>query len=238
MLGIIGGTGFYALGKKLGESDVLTPYGTARLQKVALLDEEMVFIPRHGERHTIPPHRINYRANVAALKKAGVTGVIAVYSAGAISRFRPGDIVLVDDFIGFWQPETFYDDFSGGIKHTDFSEPCDIEMRKRLRAVASAGKVKLATGGIIGCTPGPRYETKSEVKALRRMGANLVNMTAAREMALLGEAEIDFAAVAVATNWAAGVGKKPVDAADVLGRMRGAYGQLVALMGNFAEEIV
>jgi 5'-methylthioadenosine phosphorylase len=238
MLGIIGGTGFYSLGKNLGESDVLTPYGTARLQKVALLDEKMVFIPRHGERHTIPPHKINYRANVAALKKAGVTGVIAVYAAGVISKFRPGDIVLVDDFIGFWQPATFYDDFSTGIKHTDFSEPCDPEMRKRLRAIASVGKVKLKTGGIIGCTRGPRYETKGEVKALKRMGANLVNMTAGYEMALLGEAEIDFAAVAVGTNWAAGISKKPVGAEEVLGKMHGAYGQLMALIGNFAEEIV
>lgn len=238
MLGIIGGTGFYTLGKKLGEADVLTPYGTARVQKVSLLDEEMVFIPRHGERHAIPPHRINYRANIAALKKAGVTGVIAAYSAGVISRFRPGDLVLVDDFIGFWQQDTFYDDFSAGIKHTDFSEPCDPEMRRRLRAVASAGRVKLGSGGIIGCTNGPRFETKSEVKALKKMGANLVNMTAAREMALLGEAEIDFAAIAVATNWAAGIGKKPVDAEDVLERMQSAYGQLVALIGNFAEEIV
>jgi 5'-methylthioadenosine phosphorylase len=238
MLGVIGGSGFYSLGKRLGENDVLTPYGTAKLQMVSLGGEKMIFIPRHGVKHTIPPHRINYRANIAAMKKAGVTGVISVYASGVISKYKPGDLVLVDDFIGLWTPATFYDDFGAGIKHKDFTEPCDREMGKRLMEVAAVGRVKLKTGGIIACTPGPRFETKAEIRLLKKAGANLVNMTAGYEMALLGEAEIDYAAVAVGTNYAAGISKKPLSAEETLEAMRTAYGKLMALVGNFAQEIV
>ena len=238
MLGIIGGSGFYALGKKLAETDVLTPYGTAKLQMVSLLGEKLVFIPRHGVRHTLPPHKINYRANIAALKKAGVTGVMAVYASGVISKYKPGDIVLVDDFISLWQHATFYDDFSGGIRHTDFSEPCDMEIRKKLLEVAAVSKVKVKTGGIMACTRGPRFETKAEIRLLKKAGANLVNMTAGYEMALLGEAEIDYAAIAVGTNYATGISKKHLSAEETLGTMHTAYGRLMTLIGNFAGEIV
>ncbi len=238
MIGVIGGSGFYSLGKKLAENDILTPYGTARLQMVSLLGEKMVFIPRHGVKHTLPPHKINYRANIAAMKKAGVTGVIAVYASGVISQYKPGDLVLVDDFIGLWSPATFYDDFSAGIKHKDFTEPCDREMRGKLREIADVSKIALKTGGIIACTPGPRFETKAEIRLLRKAGANLVNMTAGYEMALLGEVEMDFAAVAVGTNYAAGISKKPLSTEETLARMHTAYGKLMALIGNFAQEIV
>jgi len=238
MLGIIGGSGFYSLGKKLAETDVLTPYGTAKLQMVKLLGEKMVFIPRHGEKHTLPPHSINYRANIAALKKAGVTGVIAVYASGVISKYKPGDLVLIDDFIGLWSPATFYDDFGAGIKHTDFTKPYSGEMNEKLQEIAGVNRIALKTGGIVACTRGPRFETRSEVKMLGKMGANLVNMTVGYETALLGEAEIDCAAIAVGTNYAAGISKKPLSAEETLEAMRRAYGKLVTLVGDFAEEIV
>jgi len=243
MLAVIAGTGFYSLGKKIEESDFMTPYGPAGLQLVSLMGEQLIFLPRHGTRHRLPPHRINYRANVAALKKAGVTGVLAIYSSGAISKYKPGDIVLIDDFMALGpqgHPVTFYDDFSEGLRHTDFSEPFSKEMKAKLREVAGVEKVNLKSGGIVATVPGPRYETKSEIKALKKLGANLVNMTSAPEMTLLREAEIDFAAVAVVTNYAAGVSKtkKPINAQENLAVMKGVYGKLVALIGGFVEEIV
>ncbi len=238
MLGVIGGSGFYSLGKKLAETKVLTPYGATKLQTVSLLDEKMLFIPRHGDKHTIPPHKINYRANIAAMKKAGVTGVIAIYASGVISRYKPGDLVLVDDFIGLWQPATFYDDFGAGMKHKDFTEPCSRDMRGKLQEIAGVSRIALKTGGIIACTPGPRFETKAEIALLKNAGANLVNMTAGYEMALLGEAEIDYAAIAVGTNYAAGISKKPLRVEETLEAMRTAYGRLTTLIGNFAEETV
>lgn len=238
MLGVIGGSGFYSLGKKLAERSVLTPYGTAKLQIVSLLGEKMVFIPRHGVKHTLPPHKINYRANIAAMKKLGVTGVIATYACGVISGYKPGDMILADDFIGLWTPATFYDDFTAGIKHTDVTTPCSAQMRQKLQEIAGVSRIALKRGGIIACTMGPRFETKAEIRLLKNAGANLVNMTAGYELALLGEAEIDCAAIAVATNYATGISKKPLSAEETLETMRSAYGKLVTLIGNFAEETV
>ncbi|MHA2066241.1 MAG: MTAP family purine nucleoside phosphorylase, partial [Candidatus Thorarchaeota archaeon] len=196
MLGVIGGTGFYSLGRKVDERDVVTPYGVARLLLVSVAGEKVVFIPRHGRSHTIAPHMINYKANIAALEKVGVTGVLSFYSSGIISKYKPGDMVLVDDFIGLFTPATFYDDFTGGMKHVDFTEPFSKDMRKILKGVAAVNKLKLKTGGIIAATRGPRFETKSEVRLLKKGGANMVNMTCGYEMVLLGESEIDFASIA------------------------------------------
>lgn len=238
MLAVIGGTGFYSLGKKLEERDVMTPYGPATLQLVSLVDEKLVFLPRYGRKHLIPPHRVNYRANIAALEKAGVTGVITTYAAGILSKYKPGDLVLLDDFMGLWNPTTFFDDFSAGAKHVDFSAPFSKEMKAGLREVAAVGKTKLKSGGIIATTRGPRFETKTEAGALKKLGANLVNMSAAYELALLGESEIDCAAIAVATNYATGMSKKPPSHEETLRVMRGAYGSLMALIGGFAEEVV
>lgn len=238
MLAVIAGTGFYSLGKKLEELEVVTPFGVAGVQRVSLLEEEMLFIPRHGPGHTIPPHKINYRANVYALRKLGATGALTIHAAGIISKFRPADLVFIDDFISFWSPCTFYDSFAAGMTHANFSAPFSADMRKRLVEVSAAAKVKIKSGGIIATTPGPRYETRAEVKALKKLGANLVGMTAGYELALLGESEIDFAAIAVGTNYAAGISKKPVHSEGVMTAMRSAYGKLTTLIGGFAQEIV
>lgn len=238
MLAVIGGSGFYSLGRKIKDVKVTTPYGKAVLSKISFLDEELIFLPRHGKNHTIPPHKINYRANIAALEKIGVTGVLAFYSCGIISKYKPGDIILIDDFIGLWTPATFYDDFSGGIKHVDFTRPFSSEMNDIIKEVAAINKLKLKKGGIVAATPGPRFETKSEVKVLKKLGANLVNMTCGYEMSLLGESEIDSAAIAVASNYAAGISKKPLSAEETLGVMKDAKGKLHTLIEGFLKEVV
>ena len=238
MLAVIGGSGFYSLGRKIKDIKVSTPYGKAVLSRVSFLGEKLVFLPRHGKSHTIPPHKINYRANIAALEKIGVTGVISFYSCGILSKYKPGDIILVDDFIGLWTPATFYDDFSGGIKHVDFTTPFSSDMKDILREVASVNRLKLKKGGVVVATPGPRFETKSEVKLLKKVGANLVNMTCGYEMGLLGESEIDFAAVAVGSNHAAGISKRPLSAGETLKVMRNAKGKLNTLVEGFLKEIV
>lgn len=238
MLGVIGGTGFYTLGRKVDARDVMTPFGVAHLELVSVAGEEMVFIPRHGKDHSLAPHMINYRANVAALEKVGVTGVLSFHSCGVVSKYKPGDLVLVDDFIGLFTPATFYDDFSGGMKHVDFSEPFSPEMKRILKGVASVNKVTLKTGGIVAATPGPRFETKSEVKLLKKLGANLLSMTCGYEMALLGESEIDFASVAIASNYATGIKKEAPSAKGVLEVSSKSKGRLLTLIQGFAKEIV
>lgn len=238
MLAVIAGTGFYTLGKKIKDMNVSTRYGKATLSSVSFLGEKLVFLPRHGRSHTLPPHRINYRANIAALEKIGVTGVLSFYSTGIISKYKPGDLILVDDFIGFLTPATFYDDFKGGIKHVDFTEPFSSDMKDILTEVASVNRLKLKKGGVMAATPGPRFETKSEVKFLKKLGANLVNMTCGYEMGLLGESEIDFAAVAIGSNYAAGISKKPLSAEETMKVTRGAKGKLNTLIEGFLKEIV
>ncbi|MEW6721700.1 MAG: MTAP family purine nucleoside phosphorylase [Candidatus Micrarchaeota archaeon] len=238
MLAVIGGSGFYALGKKISRERIGTEFGDAVVHKVRVLDEDVYFIPRHGEGHSIPPHRINYRANVRALMELGASGVITVHACGAISKYRPSDIALIEDFIGlFCPPATLFDDFSAGMRHRDFTRPFSARMQETLAEVAAVAGVKLKKGGIVATTPGPRFETPAEIRALKRLGANLVSMTAAYEMTLLGEAEIDFASIAVATNYAAGIGKTPLSGEEAVKVMKGAYGHLLALIGGFAEEV-
>jgi 5'-methylthioadenosine phosphorylase len=238
MLAVIGGTGFYRLGKDLERKQVITPHGIATVNMVSVAGKKMVFIPRHGRSHSLPPHRIDYRANISALEKLGVTGVLSFYSSGVISKYTPGDLVLIDDFIGLWTPATLYDDFTGGMKHVDFTEPFSKDMKKLLMECAAVTKIKLKKGGIIAGTTGPRFETKAEIRLLKAAGANLVNMTCGQEMALLGESEIDFASIAVASNYAAGVKKKPLSGEETLKVAHAAKGQLNTLIQRFVKEIV
>ncbi|MBU0531901.1 MTAP family purine nucleoside phosphorylase [Candidatus Micrarchaeota archaeon] len=238
MLAVIGGTGFYSLGKEIESRDIVTPYGVATLHMVSIAGTNIVFIPRHGKGHTVAPHKVNYRANIAALEKIGVTGVLSFYASGIISKYKPGDLILIDDFIGLWTPATFYDDFSAGMKHVDFTKPFSDEMKKILQEVAAVNKLKLKKAGIMAATRGPRFETRAEIKFLKKTGANLVNMTAGYEMALLGESEIDFAAIAVASNYAAGISKKPLTAEETLEVMAKSNGKLLTLVQGFVKEII
>lgn len=220
MLAIIGGSGFYHLGKEIDRIPVVTPYGNTEVVHARLHGkEEILFIPRHGASHSIPPHRVNYRANIYALKKLDASAVFAAYASGVISKYKPGELILLDDFIGFDAPATFFDDFSSGIKHIDFTEPFDSALQDNVLEIAAALRIKIKKGGIIATTRGPRFETRAEIKALRQMGANLVNMTSAYEISLLREMEIPFAAIAVATNYACGVSKRRLSAAGAIAQM-------------------
>ena len=215
MLGIIGGSGFYKLGKTIDKIPVITPYGHVIVNRTKVHKEEILFIPRHGESHNIPPHKVNYRANLYALKKAGATVLFATYAAGIVADYKIDDLILIEDFIGFNAPITFFDDFSSGIKHTDFSQPFDSEWQNAVLEAAAAEKIKIKKGGIIATTHGPRFETKAEVQILKKVGANLVNMTSAYEITLAKELELPLAAIAIATNYAAGITKKKQSAEEV-----------------------
>ena len=237
MLAFIGGTGFLGLGKVKETLDVLTPYGTAVVHCVRMLDEELYFIPRHGDMHRIPPHKVNHRANVHALRKLGAKAVFATYACGVISEYKIGDLVMVRDFLGLNTPITFYDDFSGGAKHFDFSNPYDKELMDAVREIASVDRIKLGDSGVVATTVGPRYETKAEISALKKMGANLVSMTHAYEATLVNEAEIPYAALAIGTNYACGVRKKPVSHDEVIFQMEKAKGKIETIIGGLLEVV-
>ncbi|MEW6529032.1 MAG: MTAP family purine nucleoside phosphorylase [Candidatus Micrarchaeota archaeon] len=209
MIGIIGGSGISALlkSRKFSECKTNTPYGTVYLYSGKIDKMDCVFVLRHGKNHQLPPHKVNYHANIWALKQHGITEAIAIYAVGIISKFTPGDLVVAEDFIGFNAPITFFDDFKNGIKHTDFSEPYPKEMQTKLFRAAENAAIPLKKNGIIATTHGPRFETRAEIKALKIIGANLVSMTNAYEATLFRELEIPVAGLCIATNYASGISR-------------------------------
>jgi len=237
MIGIIGGSGFYFLEENAEEVNVITPYGDVVVQKTRVLEKDVAFIARHGKEHSIPPHKVNYRANIAAFNKIGVDAILGTYAAGIISKYEPGDVIVPDDFIGLLTPATFFDDFSGGMKHIDFSQPYDENLKRLLFAVAKVNDIPVKKGGIIATTAGPRFETKAEIKALKSLGANLVSMTHSYEAALIGELGIPYLAIAVGTNYACGISKERLTSDEVIAHMEKAKDKTITLVQGMIKRI-
>ncbi|MBD3398229.1 S-methyl-5'-thioadenosine phosphorylase [Candidatus Micrarchaeota archaeon] len=219
MIGIIGGSGIYSLGNMERET-METPYGEIELYRGRSGGKDILFIPRHGEEHGTPPHKVDYKANIWAMKEEGVDALVVFYAAGSIGDYKPGELVLLEDFIGFYSPITYYDEFKEKIMHADMSEPYSKKARKIVECAAKKAGIELRSGGVVATTHGPRFETRAEIKALGGMGANLVNMTSAYEATLAGELGIPLCGIAVATNYAAGVkGKESLGHGEVLEKM-------------------
>ena len=168
--------------------------------------KRLVFLPRHGEGHAVPPHRVNFRANLWSLKELGVERIIATNAVGAIDEeLQPGSIVVPSDIIDFTKsrPNTFYE--GSPVTHVDISAPyCPTIMRNLSDAAASMGR-KGKDGIVMACTEGPRYETPAEIRMLRTLGGGIVGMTAAPEVFLARELEMCYASVCFVSNMAAGL---------------------------------
>lgn len=212
-LAVIGGTGLNDLSDLdiTGQEKVTTPYGeaSAPLVRGRLADKPLVFLARHGEGHRIPPHAINYRANIQALKQAGVQAVIAVAAVGGIREdMVPGSVALPDQIIDYsWgRSHSFYDGSDGGLEHIEFDPPYDESLRQSLLDAAVQAGIDLIPDGTYGCTQGPRLETAAEIRRMRQDGCDIVGMTGMPEAALAREAGLAYACLAVNVNWAAGLG--------------------------------
>ncbi|MFH1306485.1 MAG: MTAP family purine nucleoside phosphorylase [Candidatus Micrarchaeota archaeon] len=208
MIGIIGG---YFLSKnfdKLAKKTIPTPYGKTDVFFGKIGNAEGAFIPRHGMKHTIPPHKVNYMANVWSLKEIGVKNAMTIYSCGIIRNYAVGDLILADDFIGFYSQITFFDDFSKKIVHTDVVEPYTKKLQRKVLDSSRKMRIECKTGGIIATYPGPRFKTRAEIKALKIMGANLTSMTNAYEITLLSEVKIPTVGLCIGTNYATGIRKE------------------------------
>lgn len=210
-LALIGGSGLARLQEM--EIDrrelVQTPYGapSAALTFGRLFGRKIVFLARHGERHTIPPHKINYRANIRALKQSGVDGAIAIAAVGGIHcDLEPGCLVVPDDIIDYThgRPHTFFEDGLDAVTHIDFTHPYSVRLRVRLIEAAERAGLFICRSGTYGCTQGPRLETAAEVRRMERDGCDLVGMTGMPEAALAREQGMDYACCAVVVNRAAG----------------------------------
>jgi 5'-methylthioadenosine phosphorylase len=212
MLAIIGGTGLTKLSTLAvtHRQVIRTPYGepSAALVFGELAGHRALFLARHGHGHTIPPHRVNYRANLWALKEQGASCILAVASVGAIRACRPGDLVLPQQLIDYtWgRPQTFFDGGDQQVVHVDFTHPYAQRVRAICLAGARHGKVALQDGGVYGAVSGPRLETAAEIDRMDRDGATMVGMTGMPEAALARELGVDYASVCVVVNHAAGRG--------------------------------
>ncbi len=221
---IIGGTGFYQMDSvTLKEKKLVdTQYGavTVSIYK-GNTGEEFAFLPRHGEGHVSAPHKINYRANIMALKLIGVERIIGICSVGSLrKKIKPGELVLVDQFLDFTKsrPATFFED-EGHVVHTDVTEPYCPDMRESIASLA-CGSVKLHKQGTYVCAEGPRFETAAEIKMFAAMGGDVVGMTGVPECVLARELGMCYACISVVTNYAAGIGEEPLRHGDVKEQMK------------------
>jgi 5'-methylthioinosine phosphorylase len=213
MLGIIGGSGLNRIAEleATRRVAVTTPYGepSAALTFGRLHGVDVVFLARHGDGHTIAPHRINYRANIKALHAQGVRNVIAVATVGGIrEELGPGTLVVPDQLIDYThgRENTFFDGVVQVLQHIDFTRPFHDAMRGRLLQAGRHSGETLHDGGVYGATQGPRLETAAEINRMARDGVDVVGMTGMPEAALARETGIDYAMLCVVVNAAAGRG--------------------------------
>ncbi len=214
MLAVIGGSGLTQLAS-LAETRrevVRTPYGepSGTLTFGRIGQQEVVFLARHGHGHTIPPHRVNYRANLWALvKAAGAEGILSVASVGGIrADLGPGTLVVPHQIIDYtWgRMHTLFDGGDAPVVHVDFTEPYDRALRERLLCAADALGLKVSGSAVYAATQGPRLESAAEIDRLARDGADIVGMTGMPEAGLARELEVPYAAICAVANWAAGRG--------------------------------
>jgi len=217
MLGIIGGTGLTQLANlQITRRQLIrTPYGepSGPLTFGEIGGKELIFLPRHGNGHTIPPHNINYRANIWALHSAGVQDIVAVATVGGIhAELGPGAIALPDQIVDYTygRKNTYFDgenkDYIQPVKHIDFTEPYCSRLRALCLKAAEGVGESLHDGGVYAVVQGPRLETAAEINRLERDGAAMVGMTGMPEAALARELEISYAAICPVANHAAGRG--------------------------------
>lgn len=209
-VGVFGGSGFYRF---LDDAEVITvdtPWGTpsapVTIAPVAGLD--VAFLPRHGVHHELPAHRVDYRANVAAMRALGVRALFAPFASGSLrSEIAPGDLVVVDQLVDRTQGrvDTFYEHFADGPEHVSFADPYDADLRRILVDAARAEGATVHDGGTVVVINGPRFSTRAESQWYARMGWDLVNMTQSPEAPLAREAGLPYAGLALVTDYDAGL---------------------------------
>lgn len=206
---IIGGTGVYSPDIFSSVKDIVieTNYGNVNLIKTNYKENTVYFLERHGKGHSVPPHKVNYLGNIAALKKIGVENIFATAAVGSLSvDMPPGTFVIIDQFLDFTTGRTStYFDGSGGVVHIDMTEPYCPELRNTLINCCIDYSINYSEKGTYVCTQGPRFENKAEINMFRILGGDVVGMTNYPEVVLAREANICYAAIAMVTNFAAGI---------------------------------
>lgn len=245
-VGIIGGTGLTTLSglEITGEREVQTPWGapSSPLVEGILGEQRVIFLSRHGNPHRIPPHQVNYRANLWALQNAGVRTVVGVNAVGGIHPVMgPAHIVIPDQIIDYtWgRGSTFFEGELDAVTHIDFSFPYTESARAVLVEAASKLDVPISDFGVYGATQGPRLETAAEIVRLERDGCDLVGMTGMPEASLAAELKLNYVCLGLVVNWGAGksdhiITMEEIEAAIEQG-MSGVKRILVEAMGGLGD---
>ncbi|GFO71432.1 5'-methylthioinosine phosphorylase [Bathymodiolus japonicus methanotrophic gill symbiont] len=220
---IIGGSGLTKMGslKIIEQTHQQTPYGlpSSACTIGELCGQTIIFLARHGDPHTIAPHKVNYRANLWALKQAGAEQIIAVAAVGGITpEMQPARIAIPEQIIDYSydREHTYFAAELEPVNHIDFSYPYDENLRQQLINSATALQLNIQPNGVYGCTQGPRLETAAEITRLQRDGCDLVGMTGMPEAALARELEIPYACIAVVANWAAGKSSGEISMPEII----------------------
>jgi len=231
--GIISGSGAYDLGAEIIEEvEVKTPYGkpSSKVQLVDIGGKHAAFIRRHGPEHTIPPHMINHRANIYALHSLGVEALISIGSVGSLKEeIRPPAVVIPEDYISLFRTDTFFDE---EVRH--ITPSMSEVIRKGLRESADRLNIPVHYGGVYVQTPGPRPETRAEIRMLSNF-ADIVGMTVGSEATLAKEMEMDFAAICSVDNYAHGIGGEIPDFQEILSNARKNQERTKAIVRDFVE---
>lgn len=225
-IAVIGGSGFNQLPGlvALGEEEPDTPYGqpSAPIQRGRLADAELLFLSRHGLQHHIPPHRVNYRANLWALKQLGAERVVGLAAVGGIQApYAPRVLALPTHLVDYThgRDQTFHEGGEAGVVHIDFTWPYCEPLRAELSRLGRSLGIDLVDGGTLGVTQGPRLETAAEIRRLERDGCDLVGMTGMPEAALARELGLCYASLAFVVNWAAGKTAREIHFAELEANM-------------------
>ncbi|MEO5342292.1 MAG: S-methyl-5'-thioinosine phosphorylase [Gammaproteobacteria bacterium SHHR-1] len=237
MLGIIGGSGLDRMpGLSLHqEIHCDTPFGapSGPLLKGERAGRSLLFLPRHGAEHRIPPHKINYRANIWALSQQGVDRLVGMAAVGGINRaMPPGSLVIPDQIIDYTygREQTFFDGEFQPVEHLEFAQPYCPRLRQQLLQAARQADQNVINGGCYAAVQGPRLETAAEISRLARDGADLVGMTAMPEAALARELGLSYANCALVANWAAGLEAEPISMAQIERQLAASMEQALQLL--------
>lgn len=243
-IAIIGGTGVNILSHAeiCEKHQVDTPYGnpSSALSIAKLADKKFIFLARHGDLHTIPPHQINYRANVYALKDSGANNIIAVNAAGGITaEMYPGRLVVPDQIIDYTygREHTFYDNDASKINHIDFTHPYSMNLREKLTALSIMTEFDVFVGGVYAATQGPRLETVAEIHRLEKDGCDIVGMTGMPEAALARELGMNYICLALVVNWGAGKTDDLITSETIKGNIEGRMEKVNSILTAFISTL-
>lgn len=241
-IAIIGGTGLDALDELqvTCRHDLQTPFGSASaaLQEGSLFGHPVLFLPRHGDAHQIPPHKINYRANIWALSKLKVNKILAITAVGGIAEnAAPRSIVIPDQLIDYTygREHTFFDGVDEKVEHVDFTSPFCQHTRAELIESARQAGVEIIPHGVYGATQGPRLETAAEIKKLSTDGCSIVGMTIMPEAALARELSLRYANCSIVVNWGAGIEDREITMEEIRSNLAAAHSRLKTLLANWLD---